>query len=169
MLGSFSLADNSATVGPRKWWLSPKVRDTLLTLGRDGSGHYVYDETTILERATNVQTFLNNVVDKFYYAMKANSNQRVLSLIASTGFGMECVSIFEVRYVRKVLGKSVPILFSPNFCSLKEYQEAIQLGAQVIVDDIEIIKQDPSVFKGKKIAFRVDPVEGEDADKSTQS
>ena len=166
MLGSFSLADNSATVGPRKWWLSPKVRDTLLTLGRDGSGHYVYDETTILERATNVQTFLNNVVDKFYYAMKANSNQRVLSLIASTGFGMECVSIFEVRYVRKVLGKSVPILFSPNFCSLKEYQEAIQLGAQVIVDDIEIIKQDPSVFKGKKIAFRVDPVEGEDADDS---
>jgi bifunctional diaminopimelate decarboxylase / aspartate kinase len=166
MLGTFSLSDNGGTDAPHKWWLSPKVRDTLITLGSDGSGHYVYDETTILERATNVQTFLHNVVDKFYYAMKANSNQRVLSLIASTGFGMECVSVFEVRYVRRVLGKNVPILFSPNFCSLKEYKEAIQLGAQVIVDDIEIIKQDPTVFKGKKIAFRVDPVTAEKADDS---
>jgi bifunctional diaminopimelate decarboxylase / aspartate kinase len=161
----------------RKWWLSKEVRSALLQLGSDGPGHYVYNEAMVLCRCTNLQKYLcgndiassnpaltdahNGVIHKLYYAMKANSNLRVLELIAQSGFGMECVSIAEVRFVRQHLGKECPILFSPNFCAMSEFSDALRLGAQVIVDDISIIKQDPSIFQGRRIAFRVDPVAGE--------
>ena len=149
-----------------KWWMSSVVREALLALGADGSGHYVYNEATVVRRCDRLICHLKetNVVDKLYYAMKANSNPRVLELISNSGFGMECVSIDEVRFVRTHLGNDCPILFSPNFCPMKEFSEAFRLGAQVIVDDITILRQDPTIFKGRRIAFRVDPVAAEESE-----
>ena len=98
-------------------------------------------------------------VHAFYYAMKANSTPDILRILASEGFGMECVSLAELRHARSTV-PDAPLLFTPNFCGLHEYKAAFELGAEVTIDGDDILLQAPQVFAGKDIALRVDPGRG---------
>ena len=91
--------------------------------------------------------------------MKANSTPDILRILASEGFGMECVSLAELRHARSTV-PDAPLLFTPNFCGLHEYKAAFELGAEVTIDGDDILLQAPQVFAGKDIALRVDPGRG---------
>ena len=139
---------------PVSWWR--ERRDELLTICEDGSARYVYHLETVAKQGRKLVDRVPSV-DRFYYAMKANSHPEVLRTIASQGLGMECVSAAEIDHARTVLGSEVPILFTPNFCAPSEYLRAFELGAEVTVDGPEILRSERSVFAGRKIAIRLDP------------
>lgn len=150
--GASGLAD-PAVERPR-WWEAERGR--LHHLCPEGEARYAYDLRVVRRQAEALRTGLTQV-GRLYYAMKANPHARVLETLAGEGFGMECVSIGEVRRVRQVLGAEVPILFTPNFCPVGEYDEALQLGAEVTIDGPDLLTLAPDVFRGSEVAVRVDP------------
>jgi diaminopimelate decarboxylase/aspartate kinase len=147
----------TAPAAPR-WWEAK--RDVLLRLAADGQPHYVYDLATVAARAQALVEKLPRV-GRRYYAMKANAQPDVLRTIAAAGFGLECVSAEEVRTVRELLGADVPILFTPNFCPVSEYEVALAAGAEVTVDGPDLLTLAPEVFRGRDLGLRLDPGGGQ--------
>ncbi len=141
----------------RRWW--SRRGGELEALCSDGEARYAYDLETVRDRARSLRDRVPRV-DRFYFAMKANPHPRILEVLAAEGLGMECVSAAEVRRVREVLGGGVPILFTPNFCPVREYAEALGAGAEVTLDGPHLLAAAPATFAGVEVGLRVDPGEG---------
>ncbi len=47
--------------------------------------------------------------------------------------------------MREHLGSDVPLLFTPNFCHIEEYQLAFDAGADVTIDGPAVLLQRPEV------------------------
>lgn len=144
----------SIPTGPERWWEARRA--SLLGLVADGQARFVLNGPTVTDRATALRDALAGVAD-VYYAMKANNHAGVLARVAAAGLGLECVSLAEVRRVRALLGDDVPVLFTPNFCPISEYEGAIALGAEVTLDGPEVLALAPSVFAGVALGVRLDP------------
>lgn len=136
-----------------KWWY--ENREQLLESVGISNGVYMYNLGEVRKRCEMLNENLRNV-NEIYYAMKANSNKDVLSEVIRNGMGVECVSISEVKFVRENFGKDVKILFTPNYCEVCEYDDAFRLGAQVIVDNLEVIMSAIEIFRGREIGLRLD-------------
>jgi diaminopimelate decarboxylase/aspartate kinase len=94
--------------------------------------------------------------------MKANHHPNIIKKLAENNIGFECVSVYEVKYLRDKIKISNPILFTPNFCSIEEYVIAMKYDdINIIVDNFEIIKQNLDVFQNKKISLRIDLNKGD--------
>lgn len=127
---------------------------------RDQAPRYVYHLPSVRSAALGLQRAVG-AVDTLFYSMKANSHEDILRTLAAAGLGIECVSLPEVERVRHVLGKRVPVLFTPNFCPLDEYQRALALGAEVVLDGPEPLLALPHVFRDREIGVRIDPGRGQ--------
>lgn len=149
-----------AQAGTRRaapWWHAERER--LLQSVQDGRARYVYHLPTVSLAASHLRDTLRSV-DRFYYSMKANSHPRILETVAEAGFGIECVAAPELEIVRRVLGNKCPILFTPNFCPPDEYRLAMEAGADVTLDGIDLLQQWPEMFRGRSLGVRVDPGRG---------
>jgi diaminopimelate decarboxylase/aspartate kinase len=144
-------------VQPARWWRDRKRE--LLGLVADGRARYVYDLATVKARASELEHSIPSVAG-WYYSMKANSHPRVLETLAAAGFGLECVSAGEIRHARAIVGDSVPVLFTPNFCPPEEYAAAQAERADLTVDGPQILELAPELFRGAEIALRIDPGSG---------
>ena len=134
-----------------KWWY--KKISSLKTILEEDSA-YIYDLETVDAKCKTLTTNLE-LVDKFFYAIKANNNLEVLKCIYNNNFGFECVSIEEVRFIRKHF-VDADILFTPNYCKASEYEIAYNFDCDVIVDNYEVIENNADIFRGKEIGLRLD-------------
>ena len=141
-----------------RWWRDR--RDRLLSIASDGAAHYVYHLPTVRERARALRARVPSV-DRWFYAVKANPHPEILDALVDEGFGLECVSIAELRLGRDRFGDRVPILFTPNFCPVEEYAAALAAGAEVTVDGPQVLDQAPDMFRGSDLAVRLDPGTGQ--------
>lgn len=101
-----------------------------------GSPLYVYDADQMMK---NYKQFVKAFkVDKLkvHYACKALNNQAVLKLFKSAGAGLDCVSIEEVHLGLHAGFTPEDILFTPNNISTEEYEQAIELGVKINVDNL---------------------------------
>lgn len=101
-----------------------------------GSPLYVYDADQMMK---NYKQFIKAFkVDKLkvHYACKALNNQSVLKLFKSVGAGLDCVSIEEVHLGLHAGFSADDILFTPNNISTEEYEQAIELGVKINVDNL---------------------------------
>jgi diaminopimelate decarboxylase/aspartate kinase len=149
------LGRRAAPPAPHRAWWQGTV-SALRDLVADGEARYVYHMPTLRENARRLRRELPSV-DGFYYAMKANPHPAVLEAVAGEGFGLECVSLPEVERVRDVLGRDVPILFTPNFCPLPEYGAALAAGAEIVIDGPDVLDQGADLFAGTEVGLRLDP------------
>ena len=173
-------ADAPIEMQNEAWWNNEDAQGQLLALitqdNDSRSSYYVYDMQTIELRCAQLTQELiqtNCLIGGILYAMKANPHPELLEAIVRGGtserrFGLECVSIEEVRRAAAVMNGIVSqqqgvktahsrIQFTPNFCPVEEYEEAFRLGARVIVDNIEILRLRPDIFHGQNVGLRVDP------------
>ena len=134
-----------------KWWYK-KLSDVKQFGSKDSV--YLYDLQTVSSKC-NILSHNLDSVDNFYYAMKANNNLYVLKTIDSSNFGFECVSIEEVKYIRKHF-PDANLIFTPNYCDINEYVQAYNFGCVVIVDNLQIIEENREVFANKEIGVRLD-------------
>ena len=58
---------------------------------------YYYDLETLNSVCTTVKEGSDRTGFKVHYAIKANANPRLLNIIASYGFGADCVSFNEIK------------------------------------------------------------------------
>lgn len=136
------------------WWMRQRGR---LLAAAQGTPRYVYSLPELNARAAAVQALRS--VDQCFYAIKANAHPQILKTLAERGFGLECVSLAEIAHVKAHCLQLPParILFTPSFAPIGEYAAALDLGVSVTVDNLELLRQAPEVFRGRELFLRIDP------------
>ena len=165
-----AVSEGSSRVVPLQWWTQAPQREVLLTLLKgDADCAFVYNLDVVRERALLLQEGVPPV-GTWLYAVKANTHPSILQAVGEAGFGYECVSIGEIRFVLAHGSPGASIVFSPNFCARSEYIEAYALGEssgrriEVIVDSFVTLllrhtrgaAQGEFIFAGKEVAVRLD-------------
>ena len=98
---------------------------------------YIYDEKGIVENARAVhQAFAWNKGFKEYFAVKANANPVLLSLLQNEGCGFDCSSYVELKEASALGAGGADIMFSSNDTPEEEFAYASKLGAIINLDDI---------------------------------
>ena len=139
---------------PTAWWKGQ--REKLLALAWEGTPRYVYHLPTIRERARQLAAI--PAIDRRYFAIKANPHPAILRTLVEEGFGLECVSLGEVRHVFASVPGLDParVLFTPSFAPRQEYTEVLGMGVTVTVDNVELLQRWPDIFRGRSIWLRID-------------
>jgi len=142
------------TVRAAAWWQGEQAQ--LLALADKATPHYVYHLSTVRDRARALLDV--GVVDRHFYAIKANAHPEILRTLVADGFGLECVSLGEIEHVFNVVPDIATnrILFTPSFAPVEEYAQALSRAITVTVDNIELLYQWPDIFRGRELWLRVD-------------
>lgn len=140
------------------WWR--EKREELIELAAKEGPIYVYDSDQVRETATNLKGLMS--LDRLFYAIKANDNKQLLEIFYEQDLGFECVSIGEVEYVLDLFPDidRDRILFTPNFAPRVEYEQALEEGIHVTLDNIFPLQEWTDTFKGHEIFLRIDPGHG---------
>jgi diaminopimelate decarboxylase len=133
--------------------------ESLVQLAQEhGTPLYVYNANQISEQYNKLQSAFNKVNARFFYACKALSNINVLKYIESLGASLDCVSIHEVQLGLKAGFSPDRILFTPNCVDFAEVDEGKKLGVNINIDNISILEQFGSKYKGTyPICIRFNP------------
>jgi diaminopimelate decarboxylase/aspartate kinase len=136
------------------WWRGERER--LLALAGKGTPRYAYHLPTVRERARQLSAI--DAIDRRYYAIKANPHPAILRMLVAEGFGLECVSQGELERVFEAAPDLAPerVLFTPSFAPVEEYRAAFERGITVTVDNVELLRRWPGVFRGRALWLRVD-------------
>ena len=143
-------------VGPSWWRL---MREELCRIGEEHGPVFVY-EPRIIERQADL--LLNmKAIDRVFFAMKANSHEGILRQLTSKGLGLECVSVGEMEWAKRIIGENGnDLLFTPNFAPRSEYEKGFSSGALITLDNLHPLEHWPEVFEGRDILIRIDPGKG---------
>jgi diaminopimelate decarboxylase/aspartate kinase len=140
------------------WWETERKK--LLKIAQKKGSVYVYSQKEI---GRNIQKLRQlKTVDRYFYAMKANNNAKVLQQFYEAGLGFECVSIGEVQRILELFPKITPerILFTPNFAPRSEYECALEYGIHVTLDNIYPLQHWPEIFENRDLFLRIDTGHG---------
>lgn len=143
---------------PKPWWTKKKAQ--LLEIGAQRDATYVYDRESIEQAVAALKGL--KAVDAVFYAMKANPHREILKIVDAHGLNFECVSPGEIARVREVVPGIDPkrILFTPNFAPRAEYEQALEQGVWVTLDNLYPLKNWARSFKGKELFVRIDTGQG---------
>ncbi|WEN16908.1 bifunctional aspartate kinase/diaminopimelate decarboxylase [Rhodanobacter sp. AS-Z3] len=169
LIGAGSLrTDDSALFGPSwqalygtgetldvaaAWWHEAE-RDRLLKLAAEATPRYVYHLPTVRHQARELKSLA--AVDRLHYAVKANTHPAILAALAEEGFGFECVSPGELKFVMAHVPAAAPLLFTPNFAPRDDYAWALTTRATVSLDSLYPLEHWGELFRGREIVLRVD-------------
>ncbi|MDR1673073.1 MAG: diaminopimelate decarboxylase [Bacteroidales bacterium] len=106
-----------------------------------GSPLYIYD-TAIIRRQYErlIKAFENTRLD-IHYACKALNNINIMRYICGLGAGLDAVSIQEVQLGFKAGFDPKRIIYTSNSVSVLEYEQAIETGVHVNIDNLYVLKQ----------------------------
>src|SRR5688572_17039080 len=138
------------------WW--ELRRDELAAIAAQGTPAYVYDGDT-LDRQARALLSLESV-GRVLFALKANPHPDVLRRLAAAGTGFDAVSPGEVARVRADCCAERFVLFPPNFAPRREYEDALEDGVLVTLDNLHPLEHWPALFAGREIFVRLDPGRG---------
>ena len=118
------------------------TKDQLVSIAeRYPTPFHLYDEAGI---RTNVEAVLDafswNPGFKEYFAVKANPNPRLISILAEYGCGCDCSSDTELMICDALGIRGSDIMFSSNDTPADDFRLARELGAIVNFDDITHIE-----------------------------
>ncbi len=96
--------------------------------GQVGTPFYVYSSATLRRHVRVVRNAFDGIPTLIAYAMKANSNQAVLKLMASEGCGADVVSLGELERVLAAGFAPEKIVFSGVAKTIAEMRRGLQVG-----------------------------------------
>jgi diaminopimelate decarboxylase len=128
----------------------------------ENTPYYFYDLNLLTETLTLVQNEIKHDLFKVHYAVKANNNKQILSLIAAKGFGADCVSAWEIEASIAAGFAPKDIVFAGVGKTDAEIQYAIHSGIGMIhcesFEEIVLINTfSAALNKTTKIALRLNP------------
>ncbi len=120
---------------------------------------YLYDEKGIRETCRElIKSFSWSADFKEFYAVKALPNPYILEILKDEGLGADCSSLAELTLAKAIGLKDTSIMFTSNNTTLKEYEEALKLGAYLNLDDFTHIKfLEENLELPETISFRYNP------------
>mgnify|MGYP002847871693 CR=1 FL=1 len=158
LISSKSYKEDLARIN-KKWWY--KNIEEIKEIMKINDSLYLYNLEFVKNQIDILKLELPSI-DRIFYSMKANNNENVIKKIASQNIGFECVSLNEVYYLRNTLKLENNIIFTPNFCNLDEYIDALRIkNLNVIVDNVDIVINNLNIFRNNSIGIRIDLNSGE--------
>ena len=114
------------------------TKDRLVEIAeRHPTPFHLYDEAGIRRNVEAVlDAFSWNAGFKEYFAVKANPNPRLISILAEYGCGCDCSSETELMIADALGIRGHDIMFSSNDTPADDFRLARELGAIVNFDDI---------------------------------
>ncbi|MBD3229820.1 MAG: diaminopimelate decarboxylase, partial [Candidatus Lokiarchaeota archaeon] len=131
-----------------------------------GTPIYVINERLIVQRYNDLLKALKKYYDKvrIHYAVKANTNMAVLSIIKNLGSHLDCVSPGEIYIAKKVGYSPEKILYTGNNYSDEELDFALENQVMLNLDALSQIDRlikilDKKELKNRRplLSFRVNP------------
>jgi diaminopimelate decarboxylase len=115
--------------------LNTTERARLLSVAKKfGTPLYVYDAALISAQCEKLKRNFKDT--SFHYAMKANSNPQILSLIKKAGLGVEAVSIGELELALSVGFAASRISFTCSSLTEAELVHIAKTGVRVHLDSL---------------------------------
>ena len=131
---------------------------------RFGTPAYVYSQATIVERYRQFDSAFRNVPHTVCYSVKANSNLKVLGLLAKMGASFDVVSGGELARVLRAAGKgaAAKIVFSGVGKTAEEIDAALKAGILLFNVESEgelhlLARHARSLRKRAAVALRLNP------------
>jgi diaminopimelate decarboxylase len=119
---------------------------------------YVYDAEVIISQYNKLKEAFSSVKQlKINYATKALSNISILKVFNSLEAGLDTVSVQEVQLGLKAGFEPQDIIFTPNGVSLEEIEQAMGLGVQINIDNIDILEQFGQKYPDFPVCIRMNP------------
>ncbi|MDD3721541.1 MAG: diaminopimelate decarboxylase [Lutibacter sp.] len=123
-----------------------------------GSPLYVYDAEKMESQYNRITAAFSSVKNlKLNYAVKANSNLSILKFFKKLGSGIDTVSLQEVLLGLEAGFAPENIIFTPNGVSLKEIEQAANLGVQINIDNLSILEQFGHRYPNTPVCVRINP------------
>ncbi len=127
-----------------------------------GTPLYVMSETRIRENYRRLNAaFQKHYADfRLYYAVKANNNLSVLSILRQEGSGADCSAPSEIFLALKAGFKKTDLLYTGNYNTLDELRYAAENNVTINLDDVTLIDKLVSMAKPTDVAglcFRFNP------------
>lgn len=119
---------------------------------------FVYDTEKIISQYNKLQSAFSSVKQlKINYAVKALSNISILKVFKSLNAGLDTVSVQEVQLGLKAGFSPQDIIFTPNGVSLDEIEQALELGVQINIDNIDILELFGQKHPDVPVCIRMNP------------
>ncbi|MCG8577912.1 MAG: diaminopimelate decarboxylase [Flavobacteriales bacterium] len=128
----------------------------------ESTPYYFYDLDLLERTLMAVEMNTVSVPYKVHYAIKANNNKKVLSLIASRGFGADCVSSQEIMWALDAGFKAEDIVFAGVGKTDAEIEFAVRreigmLNCESLEEIIVVNEIAEQLNKNVRIALRLNP------------
>ncbi|MFQ6107696.1 MAG: diaminopimelate decarboxylase [Thermoplasmata archaeon] len=130
---------------------------------RYGTPLYVMAENGIRNNYRRLHRAFSKHVKKFkiYYAVKANSNLSVLSILRQEGSRVDCSCVEEMELTERAGFGPGDLLFTGNYTGDSDLRKAIEKGILINLDDISIAERLFKIGTPSTISFRINPGMGE--------
>ncbi len=128
-----------------------------------GTPLYVIDEERIRENYRHMfRAFRSHYSDvRVHYAVKANANLSVLSILRQEGAGADCSCPAEIGLARHAGFAPADILYTGAYPSREEVAFACQTGVAINLDSDDYIEDVVAESRSPVLSFRINPGMGE--------
>lgn len=138
----------------------PFSNDQIQRIARDfPTPFHLYCEKEMVENVDRLKSaFSASAGFREYFAVKALPNPYIMKILHGRGLGMDCSSKAELALCAKIGVRGEEIMFTSNDTPQDEYEQALELGAILNLDDIthiEFIEQFSNL--PELVCFRYNP------------
>ena len=133
--------------------------NTISLAKRYGTPLLVTSEIRLIENYTRLASSFGKFYDKFRinYAVKANPNPNILSILRKIGAGADAASTGEIDIGLKAGVPEEKVIFSPNNAALSDFKYAIDKRIAVNFDDIGQYEIAGRYRNPELVSFRLNP------------
>jgi diaminopimelate decarboxylase len=125
---------------------------------RFGTPLYVYDAQKIQQQFYRLKNAFNSIDNlEIRYAVKALSNLNILNLLKECGSGLDTVSIEEIKLGLHAGFDPKKIIFTPNGVCFTELEEAVKLGVQINIDNLNVLEKFGNIYPEVPVCLRINP------------
>lgn len=122
-----------------------------------GSPLYVYHEEIIRDRYATLFNAIPYPHKRIHYAMKANSNLKILKILLELGAYIDAVSLEEVRLALQAGFSPEKILFTGINLKNEELHWLISQNIRVNIGSLHLLQKYVSLFPGTEVSIRINP------------
>ena len=132
--------------------------EKLISLARQyGTPLFVYDGSLMLERFHDLFRFIPYDELSIHYALKANYNPALLTLLRDAGAGIDAVSPGEVALALALGFDKEKIIYTANNMTDAEFDRVMQSGVTVNIGSLSRLKKCARSYPGSRICLRFNP------------
>ncbi|MBR7120690.1 MAG: diaminopimelate decarboxylase [Lentisphaeria bacterium] len=133
-------------------------KDKYIELARTyGTPLFVYDGDLMLERYHDLFRFIPHRNLHIHYALKANYNPALLTLLRDAGAGIDAVSPGEVVLALALGFSPEKIIYTANNMTDAEFDRVIKTGVTINIGSLSRLKKCAANYPGARICLRFNP------------